>query len=675
MSLNPQSYADAASDAYTDRPSSDIDNAHKPIFLNGQRYLVFGYKENLASGFHATAYENVKTHEIIIAYRGTDTDFKNHLPTMLKDVAVDYTMVRDRVNPQVDEAKAFAAEMMEKAQKQGISTDQVTLAGHSLGGTLVEIVAAEFHLRGTSINGYGAVDLNYPVPEGGDMVTTYVMAGDPVSAASRHYGQVVPLASDLDIEHLRKGRYLDAPPGAPGPNPLMAMRVDDHGVNTNFSGPKSMLKAENIEHALENHAKYKGAIEHFRSDLYNSRAELAVALNSTDHPNLESVYAHLSPHMQQQLAEYHASVVDEKIQNAVEHSQLIEDATHKLDLTSAAFQSRGESARQAADQVAQGFRAAGQTAQQQADQVSRGAMAFVEVDPVAAGAVALVTQGVGHVVRAEADKYALASHVSGQAAYVVNQLAAEQAQMDKRGINQAAHVTGRVATTAVHGYEAMAVKEVDQSLDTFHNGEKAAHAIHDTTTYLHDAAIQAGQAMSHGIDEVKRDISRAYDTLTHSEPWPHQGEISVPTQLPSPSTPLVPDTRGVTPADFDHANNDPRHPNSPQHALFNHLKEQIPEAGDNRLLQFTAACHDKGITEKNLESVHLNEQNHTAVFVSGGLTPHVTAIDLSQPSPQPAHSIQQIQQADQQQVQVQVQVQANIQTQTAQTHAQIPQGR
>jgi hypothetical protein len=669
MSLNPQAYADAARDAYSDRPLSDIDNQRKPVYLNGDKYFVLGYKVNPNTGFHSTAYWNPDTGNVIIAYRGTDTDFKRHLPTTLKDVAVDYTMVRDRLNPQVDDAKAFTAEMLEKAQKHGISKDEVTLAGHSLGGTLVEIVAAELHLRGTSINGYGAVDLNYPVPEGGDMVTTYVMAGDPVSAAGRHYGQVVPLASDLDIENLRKGRYLDASPGAPEPNPLMAMSVDEHGVKTNFSDTTSMLKTENMEQALKNYAKNKAAIDHFRSDMRHSRAELAVALNSTDHLNLGSVYAHLSPRMQQQLAEYHASMVDEKIQNAVEHNQFIEGATHKLNLTSAAFRDRGESARQTADQVALGIHAAGQTAQQQADRLSLTAMAFVDVDPVAAGALALVTQGAGYAAQSEADKYALASHLAGQVGYVANQLGAEQVQMDKRGIELGAHVGGWIATTAVHSHEATAVEGIDHTLDTFNAAQKKAHAIHDTAIYLGDAAKQAGQAVSHGID----DVGRAYDTLTHPGQWFHHDAPTAPAQVPSSSSssPQVPDARAVTPADPGYSRNDPRHPDNPQHALFNELKERIPEACDNRLLQFTAACHAKGITEANLESVHLNEQNHTAVFVSGGLTPQVTAVDVSQSSPQPAQSIQQIQQVDQQQMQMQ----ANIQAHIAQTNTQMPQGR
>ncbi|WP_230595220.1 hypothetical protein [Xanthomonas vasicola] len=56
------------------------------------------------------------------------------------------------------------------------------------------------------------------------------MAGDVVSAASPHLGEVVSLASKEDIHSLRAGRYLDAPAGSAPPNALLAMRLSDHGL-------------------------------------------------------------------------------------------------------------------------------------------------------------------------------------------------------------------------------------------------------------------------------------------------------------------------------------------------------------------------------------------------------------------------------------------------------------
>lgn len=104
---------------------------------------------------------------------------------------------------------------------------------------------------------------------------------------------------------------------------------------------------------------------------------------------------------------------------------------------------------------------------------------------------------------------------------------------------------------------------------------------------------------------------------------------------------------------------DPRDPDNPNKALFNDLKERFPEASDNRLLEFTAVCHAHKITDKNLSMVHFNQDEGLVVFGSGGLMLHHAIVDLKQASPQPAQSIQRIQQHDQQQAQMREQTPLN----------------
>ena len=73
MNPSPEVSAAAASDSYLNLRQSDVTKPKK-VFLNGAEYTVFGYENDPVTGFHATAYQNTKTNEIIIAYRGTDTN-------------------------------------------------------------------------------------------------------------------------------------------------------------------------------------------------------------------------------------------------------------------------------------------------------------------------------------------------------------------------------------------------------------------------------------------------------------------------------------------------------------------------------------------------------------------------------------------------------------------------
>ncbi|WP_230596884.1 peptidoglycan-binding protein [Xanthomonas albilineans] len=228
-----------------------------------------------------------KPHRIIIAYRGTDpglfsgetkAEKASHALTTVQDIAVDATMVRDAVNPQKAAADAFTAHMLAKAAEQGIPKDHVTVAGHSLGGALAQIEAAKYGLSGSTYNAYGAVSLRHHVPEGGTAVTNYVLAGDPVSAASRHYGTVVTLATPENVQALKDAHYLDVSHGASSPNPLRAMRLGDHS-GTHFTGPQSVLSPERLVQFQANYAHNKAAFDHFRQDVHQDRELLNMALN------------------------------------------------------------------------------------------------------------------------------------------------------------------------------------------------------------------------------------------------------------------------------------------------------------------------------------------------------------------------------------------------------------
>ncbi|WP_237649513.1 hypothetical protein [Xanthomonas translucens] len=277
-------------------------------------------------------------HHVIIAYRGggpglfagaTKAEKAGHALTTLQDIAVDAKMVRDTVNTQKTAADAFTSEMIAKAAARGIPKEQVFAAGHSLGGAVAEIEAAKYGLRGATYNGFGAADLIDGPPQPGFHVTNYRMAGDVVSAASPHLGEVVSLASQEDIQSLRAGRYLDAPAGAPPPNALIAMRLDDHCGQQHFNSksPYNVLHPRHFQDATQRYAAHKAAIDQFGSDVSRARAELSESLRQM---HGHGGQGHLSPNVQRQVNEYLAVNADPSIRDGIERNASVQGAEDGL---------------------------------------------------------------------------------------------------------------------------------------------------------------------------------------------------------------------------------------------------------------------------------------------------------------------------------------------------------
>jgi hypothetical protein len=622
VTANPATAAAAAGDAYLDRQQSDTNPEHPTMtFLAGHRYTVFACKDDPTTGFHATAYKEVAPpHHVIIAYRGTDPDIKHHTRTTVQDAVVDFTMVRDQVNPQEAAARAFTQDVLDKAQAQGISRDYVTVAGHSLGGTLAEIEAFRFGLRGVTFNAYGAADLGYGVPAGGEAVTNYVMAGDVVSAASRHFGRTVTLASEADIASLRAARYLDAAPGAPPPNPLLAMRLGDHG-NANFlpaPGNTDPLGADNLAQAEARYAAHREAIDHFRGDVAADRAELAAALA----PRMETTWANLSPRMQDQLAEYHAHLVDAPVQALVTDNFAVQGIERGLVRSRDAILAEGSQAQQLATQVASRLHAAGQTAQRQTDAWARGAVELLPMAPLAVGGVAVGAEITGHVGRNAADGYAQASELAGATARAGSELAAGQLDTMRQTVDAGARLTARVATQVVHTQESLLARTADRVLDTYGDIVRAADA--------------ARQAIEPGIDAVEHAAGQA------------RGASQPPGGPSQASGGRRPGERDAASAPHgtqaSQALGDPAHP---QHALYAKLADTLPPyTSAARLAQAAATCHAHDITADNLHRIHID--GRTMTFASSSPPWPMGQADLTLPPPTVQQSLQQMQAIDQQ---------------------------
>lgn len=262
MGLTAEDYAYLAADAY---------NVRKPderVELNGRWYKV-RLTEHGPFGYYAAAYQPIDPPEnaLVIVERGTVIDKKQPGAT-LADLGVDAAMVAAKLNLQANAADKFTREALQFAERNGIPRDQVTLAGHSLGGTLAEIESWRFGLGGQTFNAYGAAGLGYGIPEGGTRIIDNVLDGDVVSAASPHFGVVRHFATSADIESLREGGYL----GRGLASPLVAARWSDHSIEyfAPSSGQPSVLTAANEARARE----YSEPIAHYRQDVYAATRHL-----------------------------------------------------------------------------------------------------------------------------------------------------------------------------------------------------------------------------------------------------------------------------------------------------------------------------------------------------------------------------------------------------------------
>ncbi|HLM54153.1 MAG TPA: hypothetical protein VK325_11335, partial [Pseudoxanthomonas sp.] len=203
MSITSQQYANLTQHAHGEEHDGKEGQmrhlVNEKITLEGVTYKVLEYMDR-TSGYQGAIYQRVDTGQIVVAHRGTEFGRE-----FVRDAVVaDGGMVAARSNRQAADAIALTQRALERAKDpENLSNyghiPEVTVTGHSLGGVLAQITAYKFGLRGETFNAYGAVSLGYTIPEGGAQVVNHVKASDPVSAASRHFGQVRQYASAQEV--------------------------------------------------------------------------------------------------------------------------------------------------------------------------------------------------------------------------------------------------------------------------------------------------------------------------------------------------------------------------------------------------------------------------------------------------------------------------------------------
>ena len=113
------------------------------ITANNQTYKVIDYVST-ASDFQALLLQD-KSGKFVMAFRGTE---QHSISDWLNDVSIGFK----NINEQYNDAKEF----LEKAMKDyGVTIDNLTLTGHSLGGILTQQVGATYGIKGYAFNPYG----------------------------------------------------------------------------------------------------------------------------------------------------------------------------------------------------------------------------------------------------------------------------------------------------------------------------------------------------------------------------------------------------------------------------------------------------------------------------------------------------------------------------------------
>jgi hypothetical protein len=267
-------YASLAQASYNDPKVQPV------VKLNGSTYTVIASADNPKNGFQATAYDRKNadgSHSVVIAYRGTEPGREP-----FQDLGTDAGMALTGLNIQTADAKAFTERVLAQVKRDQAADPthaprDVTVTGHSLGGTLAQLMSHQYGLKGEAFNPYPAPNLVQGVPVGGKQMVNHVVATDVVSAG-KHFGEVKTYATHKDVTNLKLSGYHNGTGFIADHMPrnmvgaILLDRGAAHGIG-NFapdSTGKTILTPQNQELAATNSV----AINRFRGDVDLTGAKL-----------------------------------------------------------------------------------------------------------------------------------------------------------------------------------------------------------------------------------------------------------------------------------------------------------------------------------------------------------------------------------------------------------------
>lgn len=183
----------------------------KQTQIDGHQYKVLAHVDK-PSGYQGTVYQRVDTGEIVVAHRGTEFDRQKLQDLVKTDGGMVLARTNDQANDAIDLTRQALALAKDYAHENKTAVPEITVTGHSLGGTLAQISGHYFGLKGETFNAYGAASLNirhpttgelYRLPEGGHGMLNHVMGADLVSSGSTHYGQTRVYTNQREINTLQ----------------------------------------------------------------------------------------------------------------------------------------------------------------------------------------------------------------------------------------------------------------------------------------------------------------------------------------------------------------------------------------------------------------------------------------------------------------------------------------
>jgi hypothetical protein len=264
MTERTREYAFFSDQAYS------LASTQAQVEVDGQRFDVISRADNPNTGFYAAAFQSRRDGHTVIAFRGT-----NDLP----DGVVDAAMVATRLNIQTFESEVFTANVIQQVTTHSPpgAPAEVTVTGHSLGGGLAQLNAERFGLRGETFNAYGTVGLLSHEKEGGAQMLNHVRAGDPVSAASRHFGDVRVYATSEDVRNIEQAGYGYDRGFHPG-RMVVATSPSAHYMSNFIDTGNGSIINDQAEALYRTHRE---AIDQYRGDLRTSRE---LATTTLSHP-------------------------------------------------------------------------------------------------------------------------------------------------------------------------------------------------------------------------------------------------------------------------------------------------------------------------------------------------------------------------------------------------------